>query len=621
VQVARKLVTATLHETSPAKTQSHAEDRPLVLTFLTMVFRTIKAISSPRGTHHGRFSKQQHQGFHPDSISTRRWPQHWCWADSISIALLIILAAQLLLSSSRNSATYDEQYHLAMGLYYLHRGDPALIPPHPPLIAALATLPVADRNLVVPLRDPASSTVSNLEYSDQLLWRLNPNGPVMVARARLPIIGLTLLLALTVYAWARELFGPISGLLGLALLSFDPNILAHGNLATNDIGVTFFATLALYAFWRWMKCPTPARAVIAGLILGLAQVSKFSAVYLIPVVAIILVTDRLWKSNTAASRLSARTTVVYLTVMALTAYCAIWAIYGFNVGTLKGFPFPARNYLTGLQAGTTLITTGKDSFLFGAYSPTGWWYYFPVAFVVKTPLPTLILIGASFVFAYQRGTWRLTLPLLISVVIYFALCVASPFDIGYRHLLPVLPCLFIFTSQLALIDWKTSRQRVAAVGAMLVWLMVASVSIFPYYLAYFNELAGGPRNGYKILVDSNVDWGQGLIGLRQYMTEENIPSVKLSYHGTADPTAYGIKYEPLPSYPYNQWASDTVPNILLNPPAGLYAISVNNLQGLRFKNHDLYATFRQRKPDAVVGHSIFIYRINNSDEGNPAPPK
>jgi hypothetical protein len=336
---------------------------------------------------------------------------------------------------------------------------------------------------------------------------------------------------------------------------------------------------------------------------------------------IILVADRIWKSTTAASRLPAKTALAYLTLIAVAAYCAIWAVYGFSVGTLKGYTFPAREYLNGLQAATTLIATGKDSFLLGTYSPKGWWYYFPVAFAVKTPLPTLILIGASFVFVYRRGTWRLTLALLIPVVIYFAICVASPFDIGYRHLLPVLPCLFIFTSQLALIGWKTSRQRIAAIAAMLIWLTVASVWIFPHYLAFFNEIAGGPQNGYKILVDSNLDWGQELIGLRQYMSHENIPSVKLSYHGTADPTAYGVHYEPLPSYPYNQWASDTVPDILLNPPTGVYAISANNLQGLRFKNHDLYATFRQRKPDAVVGHSIFIYRVKNSAEENRIPPK
>ena len=543
--------------------------------------------------------------------------KHWCWADSISILLLIVLAAQLLLSFRRNSATYDEQYHIANGIDFLRTGDPGLIPAHPPLIEVLATLPLlADRNLVVPLRDSASSTVSNLAYSDQLLWRLNQNGPSIVARARLPIIVLTLLLAVTVYAWTRELFGPPSALLALTLLTFDPNILAHGNLATNDIGVTCFATLALFAFWRWMIRPTGTRAVIAGLTLGLALVSKFSAVYLIPVVMIILVTDRIWKS-TSASRLNAKTTLAYLAVIAAAAYCAIWVVYGFHVGTLKGYPLPAREYLTALQAGTTLIAGGKPSFLLGAYSPTGWWYYFPVAFAVKTPLPTLILIGASFVFVYRRGTWRSTLPLLIPVVIYFAICLASTFNIGYRHLLPILPCLFIFTGQLALIDWKTSRPGAGAVLAMVVWLTIGSVMIFPHYLTFFNELAGGPDNGYKILVDSNLDWGQDLIGLRKYMAQQNIPSVKLSYHGTADPTAYGVVYEPLPSYPYNQWTGDTVPDILLNPPSGVYAISANNLQGLRFKNHDLYATFRDRKPDAIVGHSIFIYRINRTVERNP----
>lgn len=557
------------------------------------------------------------------NMPTRTQPahglRHWCWADSISIVLLVIVAAQLLLSSSRISATYDEQYHIAIGLYYLCKGDPALIPPHPPFISGLASLPLlANRNLVVPSRDPETSSLSNLAYSDQLLWRLNPNGPSMVAQARLPIIGLTLLLAVTVYAWARELFGPISGLLALTLLSFDPNILAHGNLATSDIGVTCFATLALYTFWRWMTRPTAARAVIAGLMLGLAQVSKFSAVYLIPVVIIILLSDRILKSTTAVSRLTAKTTLAFLIVMALAAYCSIWVVYGFDVGTLKGYPFPARQYLTGLEAATNLIGGGKDSFLLGAYSPKGWWYYFPVAFALKTPLPTLILIAATFIFVYRQKRWHSTLPLLIPVVIYFVICVASPFQIGYRHLLPVLPCLFIFTSQLALIDWKTSRSGVAALSAMIVWLAAGSVAIFPHYLTFFNEIAGGPQNGYKVLVDSNLDWGQELIGLRKYMEQENIPSVKLSYHGTADPTAYGIVYEPLPSYPYNQWTSDAVPDSLLNPPSGVYAISANNLQGLRFQNHDLYATFRQRKPDAVLGHSIFIYRINSNGKETPA---
>jgi hypothetical protein len=548
-------------------------------------------------------------------VATRTHPadgaKNWRWADLISIALLLVLAAQLLLSSRRNSATYDEQYHIAIGLYFLHTGDPGLIPAHPPFIPVLATLPLlADRNLVVPPRDSASSTVSNLTYSDQVVWRLNPNGPSMVTRARLPIIGLTLLLAVIVYAWTRELFGPISGLLSLTLLSFDPNILAHGNLVTNDMGVACFATLALYAFWRWMTRPTAARAMVAGLALGLAQVSKFSAVYLIPVLIILLLTDRLWKSNAAASRLTWKTTLARLAVIAVAAYFAIWLAYGLRVGTLKGFPFPAREYLTSLQAATSLIAGGKDSFLLGAYSPSGWWYYFPVAFVVKTPLPTLILIAASFVFVFRRRTWRSTFHLLVPVVIYFAICLATPFDIGYRHLLPILPCLFVFTSQLALIDWKTSRLGTAAVAALVIWLAIGSVRIFPHYLTFFNEVAGGPDNGYKILVDSNLDWGQELIGLREYMTKENIQSVKLSYHGTADPAAYGVVYEPLPSYPYHQWTSETVPDILLNPPGGVYAISANNLQGLRFKSHDLYATFRQRKPDAIVGHSIFIYRIN-----------
>jgi hypothetical protein len=281
------------------------------------------------------------------------------------------------------------------------------------------------------------------------------------------------------------------------------------------------------------------------------------------------------------------------------------------MGTLKGYTVPARGYLRGLQECTRMIGGGKTSFLLGSYSDTGWWYYFPVAFVVKTPLPTLLLIGFAFFYSWRYRTWRRGLFLLIPVVIYFGCCLASPFNIGYRHLLPVLPLLFIFAGQVAGADWRPKQTW--AVGVVLVWLVVGSLAIFPHYLAYFNELVGGPSRGYKVLADSNLDWGQDLIGLREYMTRENIASVKLSYAGTADPHAYGITYEPLPGYPYPELPRDSVPEMLVNLDGGVYAISVSNLQGFCFKNHDLYAGFRERKPDAIIGYSIFIYRLPQSE--------
>ncbi|HEX8089140.1 MAG TPA: glycosyltransferase family 39 protein [Blastocatellia bacterium] len=537
-------------------------------------------------------------------------------ADVAALAILILLVAQLFLCSRMKSATYDEQYHIANGLAFLRTGDSRLIPEHPPLINLISALPLlADGDLVLPLDDPCWIDVNSLKFSDLLLWKLNPDGPSIVARARVPIIILTLFLAVIVYAWGREMYGPAAGLFALALLVFDPNILAHGCLATNDLGLTCFATLALYAFWRLLRRPGLDRAFIAGLALGLAQVSKFSALFLLPALAVTFLADRI---SRGASAPAMRRAVVYLAVVILTAAFTIWAVYGFQMGTLRGYTVPARAYLSGLQEFTHLLESGKRSFLLGSYSDTGWWYYFPVAFAVKTPLPTLLLIAFALFYTCRHRTWRRGLPLLIPVGIYFGVCLASPFNIGYRHLLPVLPLLFIFVGQVASLGLGLRRKQTWAVCAALVWLVGGSLTTFPHYLAYFNELVGGPGGGYKVLVDSNLDWGQDLIGLREYMARENISSVRLSYIGTADPCAYGITYEPLPGFPYHQWQGDGIPEILSNPAGGVYAISASNLQGLRFKNPDLYAKFRERKPDAVIGYSIFIYRIPDA-EGRDRP--
>ena len=537
----------------------------------------------------------------------------WGWADVAAIGVLIILVVQLVLCSGRTSATYDEQYHIANGLNFLRRGDPGLVPEHPPLIDVIAALPLlADRDLVLPPAYESSQAVNSLAFSDLLVWKLNPDGPSIIARARIPIMVLTLLLAVVVYAWGRELYGSAAGLLALILLAFDPNILGHGCLATNDLGVTCFTTIALYAFWRWRREPGLGKAALAGLAIGLAQLSKFSAIFLVAVIVITVFVD--WISNRVnqTNRQWMRRTLGHLAVVSLAAAFTIWAGYGFQMGTLKGYTVPARAYLTGLQNLTHMLGDGKESFLLGSYSDSGWWYYFPIAFAVKTPLPTLLLIVGSLVYVYHRRAWRIGLPLLIPSSLYFGACLLSPYNIGYRHLLPILPLLFIFVGQLACIEWRSSQKRAWAAGIAVVWLVVGSLQIRPHYLTFFNELVGGPDQGYKVLLDSNLNWGQELIELRDYLVRENIASVKLSYLGTADPGAYGIVYEPLPGFPYHQWQADSIPEMLLNPPNGVYAISATNLQGLNLKRRDLYARFKERKPDAIVGHSIFVYKISET---------
>jgi hypothetical protein len=176
-------------------------------------------------------------------------------------------------------------------------------------------------------------------------------------------------------------------------------------------------------------------------------------------------------------------------------------------------------------------------------------------------------------------------------------------------LLPIFPFIFIFIGQLAQASWRLRPKYALAIAILLGWLIVGTLTISPHYLAYFNELAGGPENGYRVLVDSNLDWGQDLPGLREYMKDHNIASVKLAYCGTADPGAYGIDYELLPGLPHPWWKYSNDPEVIVDPGPGVYAISATALQGARFQNPDVYAWFRERRPDAVIGYSIFIYQV------------
>lgn len=534
------------------------------------------------------------------------------WDQAAFVFLLVIMSAQMVWMADVKSATMDEPNHIARGTVYLRTGDLRLGRVHPPLIDCICALPLAlDRNVVLPLDHPSWEERNLDTFSSEFVWKANQNGHSIVFRARLPIVALTLLLAGIVYCWARELFGRNAGLLALTLFALDPNVLAHGSLATNDLGFACFATLSLYTFWRWLRQPAWPRAVLAGIAFGLAQASKFSAVLLIPGLALVALAYWLFSPAEQRPRVKATQLLAWLSLIGVAGVIVVWLIYGFKVG-LSGqeTTIPAPAYFDELKGIIERVGKGNPTFLLGSYSNTGWWYYFPVAFVVKTPLPTLLLVGASFAYAWRHRTWRQGLLLLIPVVVHFAFSMFSGFNIGYRHLLPALVLLVIFASQLAQGRFHIRSKAVWVGAILLVWLAVGTLSRLPDHLAYFNEIAGGPSHGYEVLVDSNLDWGQDLIGLRNYMEREGIKSVNLSYFGIVDPGAYGINYQPLPGYPRYIWRHNSFPPFLLRPAPGVYAISATNLQGALFEIHNMYAWFRNRTPDAVIGHSIFIYRVN-----------
>jgi len=516
----------------------------------------------------------------------------------------------LLTSALQKSPTMDEDNHLTCGLALWRTGDPRLSLDHPPLINALAAIPlVLDPQAQIPLDSAAWRDADWYALADAVVWGRGPAADTMIQASRLPIMLLALLLGAFIYRWADEMHGPGAALLALTLYTFDPNILAHARLNTNDLGVTLLVFLSGYAVWRWLaQTPTVRSTLLAGFFIGLALGSKYLAAIFVLFYGLLMLIQR--QAGGRGWRRWGRRPG-WLALMAASAALTLWAVYGFALNTPwigADTRWPLGLYLRGVVNAIGQASAGRASFLLGQ-SANGFWTYFPVAFLVKTPLPTLLLLaGAGWLTLRQRSFSHEAL-LLLPCLGYFMVLVLSSFNLGYRHLLPMLPFLFVYISKTAVWPGTGPRFRRALVWLTPAWLIVASLLIWPHYLAYFNEAVGGPRNGYKILVDSNIDWGQDLLGLRQYLAREGIQHVRLSYFGPERPDYLGIAVEPLPGLPPESDLWQHPPFEPQNPEPGVYAISVTNLQELFFVEKRTYAWFRARQPDARIGYSIHVYHV------------
>lgn len=526
---------------------------------------------------------------------------------------VIWLAFALALSSAVvKSPTMDEGNHIARGAAFLGTGDPRLSLEHPPLVNTLSALPA---HLLLELRLPLDQgpwwkDAEWYHFADDFLWRANDNFEQIVFLARLPIIALGLLLMALVFRWASELGGRRAGLLALVMVALDPNILAHTRLSTTDLGGALFVFLAACAMWRYAQRATSTTSLLAtGVALGLAFSAKMSAALFGPFLALSLLSDTLLTGPDRARRVMAR--LAELALMATLAGLTIWALYGLQTGPLDpgGPTLPAPTYLRGVRAILNKSSASSPNYLLGQINEQGWWYYFLVALLLKTPLPTLAL----WLFSWTRRPTRLALFTLLPAFLYLCTVMSSSLNIGYRHLLPILPLLAVYAGQVASGEWRVANGKSRlAFYVFPLWLALNALLIHPHFLAYFNALGGGPDEGWRALTDSNIDWGQDLKGLKEYIDSHQIERVKLSWFGSAYPERYGIVYEPLPGVGFgSHWELWSNPPFDRNQPEpGIYAISVSNLVGSVFPDHEIYAWFRQRKPDAKIGYSIFIYRVD-----------
>ena len=514
-----------------------------------------------------------------------------------------------------DSPTMDEQKHIARGIAYLKTGDPRLSVEHPPLINSIAALPLLTlSDLRLPTDDPSWNRDPILYFwyffADKLMWTYNRDLVYIITfLTRLPIIFLAMLMGALGYRFGRKLWHPRAGLLASFLILFDPNIIAHARYDTTDLGGMATMLFALYALWRMWEYPkwSWTRLLVAAVAIGCTFGSKLSMIGFAPIFVLLSLLP-IYTSPNNAKTIARR--FLQCAVAGLLSIIVLWAIYGFDWGpyTFVGEPLIRYNSQSGifptLFAGVERIsvatTAGRDAFLLGQTSPNGFSAYFPIAFLLKTPVTILwlVAIGVPFLLV-NRGTRSRALILFIPAAIYFFIISRTGLNIGYRHLLPMLPPLYIMLS-----------------GAMPLRFRQQGTTTFQgfvIYLSYFNEIDGGPRNGHNSLIDSNIDWGQDLWRLRDWMNEKGYPSVKLSYFGSADPTLYLPGYEPLPGFSrYEQfklWWE--VPFNRVQPEPGVYVISVHNLKEmpLSAEERTVFQYFRDRKPDDYIGYSLNVYIV------------
>ena len=672
------------------------------------------------------------------TAASRFAPRRWLPIAGVVI-LLGLYYVMAVSASAQKSMTFDEMAHLTGGYSYWALDDYRLHPENGNLPQRLAALPAVMSRATFPrLSQPAWTKSDVYAIGDQYLYSSGNDADALLQRGRAVIAILGVILGALVFAWTRRLVSPAGAWVSLVLFVFSPTLLAHGGLATSDMASALFFTGATGAMWAALHRVTPLTVLGGAVLLAGAFLSKLSAPILVPV-ALVMIAVRLAGGRPLA--VGVRGTPVEYTgrgrqiailsgvavVFAVVTFAIVWASFGFRYSAFAAGTTGADAFLGQTPPGTGIagrmfsvarqfhllpeayiygssltvqFANERAAFLNGQFSTTGWWWYFPYAFAVKTTIPGMI-VGLLALMAWiarrkQTSAYGAT-PLLALVAVYWAFALTTHLNIGHRHLLPIYPALCILAGGAAF--WiqslfertraaeaqtgrerrkqrSTSRAQTSGSGwrraagvltlAMLAWHVGESVTIRPDYLAYFNQFAGGPSEGYRHLADSSLDWGQDLPALKQWLDAQGLQrpgasNVYLSYFGTARPERYGIQATALAGFIDRRPAQPPAPLA-----GGVYCISATVLDVVgrafytpeyesnyqaAFKNliafaraseddrqfavlmqqtgehywRDLFTQFdqlrtgrlvaflRHRQPDAMVGYSILIYRLSDAD--------
>jgi hypothetical protein len=528
-------------------------------------------------------------------------------------ALCLAFFLQGFFSIRLKSPSNDESLHIMAGASYISTGSIAINPQHPPLLKELAGLSMALKGMH--WRNPQNFPLTELPSGWEWTAANQYLGALGVSRtlfwARLPLLVLCSLTGLVVFWWGRELAGTAAGLCAAFLWAADPTMVSHSYFVTTDAGVTALSLLFLLCLERYFQKPGSGRAAVAGVTLGLALCAKFSAVFLLPIGAILVAawfwlppsqTENKNRAPLPEKPLPSPSPLVKdLAILTLAAIVVIQICYFSITGPLQ--------YLHGLSLVNADHRPDFQAYLDG-YSQHRFTTYFAVAWLLKEPLATVFLALGGMVLTLRSRTIPRLSKLFVAAppAVFLLACTLWAENIGIRYLMPAMPFGFIAGGiALAVLLGGSTLSRVLAGGAC-AWVVVAAAGIYPDHLGYFNEAAclpdhakrigldGGSRCGSDWLADSNVDWGQCLPQLKAWL-DKNLPgtTVHMGYFGTYPPQDYGIKFETMKfRFP-------------AGPPPGVYVISANNVAN--WGRYDVFFWMRS-EPDAVVAHTYSVFRYD-----------
>lgn len=577
---------------------------------------------------------------------------------ALVLALLALFLGEAVTSMRKESVTVDEMVYIAAGYHHWVTGRFDVNATNPPLMKLLAGAPLLllqPDPIALPADAGSWNEIRQWNWAREFFHHNRVPAERMLFWARLPTVVLAALLGLLVYCWSRSLYGDLAGIASLGLFALSPNVLAHARLATQDLGVSAFGFAACHGLWMFSKRPSLGRALWFGVALSAAALAKTSAVVLLPVVAA-WIALRLWRGESQdqwtrlpwvrripSDRPRRRLLVSYLSLLMLAGGLALFLLnagYGFE-GSLKPLapevdlaerlhlesgpahaaasalglvpvPLP-RPFLRLLQFQAGRVAQGNRLYFAGRLSREGWLVQMPFAFLVKTPLGMLglLLLAGAVALRDRRiddGEWLLLGAAAVTLSLFTLLKKVS---VGLRYVLPMFPFLHVFAGRLFVPGRLRSRALAAAAALLLCFYAGESFFIHPHYLANFNLLVGGPAAGHRWLVDSYLDWGQDLKGLKGFMEENGLERIRLGYFGSDDAAAYGIDYLYLPSVgldprgqaPWWYEQQDPPPPLELSGPP--IAVSATLLAGVFHPGY--YAALRDLEPVASIGYSILVF--------------